>query len=142
MTILRHALSVVAIGLASGCAEKSQVDPAARYTPEAVAQELVFRYQSLSADARVLQPRKKARIAEPLKGDELKKSGEAAKKEDPAKTAEEIVEQTGRTIRQVAPVDASTFCKKVADIVRKDGALTEKDRADLARRLDDLAGEL
>lgn len=125
----------------AGCTDEPTFDPATRLTPEAVAQDLLFRYQSLSAESKALTA-KGGRKREPMKGAELAKSGESGKKAETPATADALLDDIVQTIRKVQGTPPREFCKKVAEAVRKDTTADPKGRDDLAKRLDEMAGDL
>ena len=90
-------LLAASVVLPSGCGESPKFNKDAEYTPESLAQELVFRYKALSPSGktskRARRPEKKA---VGTKADELsttKSQTKAATKKELAKTIDDVLDE-------------------------------------------------
>ncbi|WZO98498.1 hypothetical protein EP7_000078 [Isosphaeraceae bacterium EP7] len=141
-------VAAAALALAwSGCGGgAADFAPETKYTPETIAQELVFRYRALGEGDQKLtaaagrgknsRARSKERNAEKVQA----KSKEATKAA-PVRTADSLLDEIASKVRSLPDAPAADSFKKVAAAVRADTTLTPAGRDNLAGRLDELAAE-
>jgi len=140
---VRVALVLAMACAAAGCGSTVEHDEAVQYTPESLAQELAFRYRSLSPAAKKAtknrsEPKGKASaIAE--REAQTKAQSKAVAKKAQAETADDVLDEIAgkaRTIRGVSP--AEVF-QKMSEVIARDQSLDESDRQALAEKLDEMA---
>jgi hypothetical protein len=144
------ALALVLPVTSPGCgSDAPEVDKAAMYSPESLAQELAFRYRDLKPEARKLSrpaaPRGKPgereqgrRIDEEV---EQKKGGGAVpKKREGAPTLDDVMDDIGAKIDRVPDMPRAEVCRRMIEALSKDNSLTGDDQALLAGRLKEMGG--
>jgi hypothetical protein len=140
------AASVLALAW-SGCGGGApEFAPETKYTPESIAQELIFRYRALgegdqkitaaAGRGKASKAPSKERNAEKVQA----KSGEATKAA-PVRTADSLLDEIAGKVRSLPTSPAADAFKKVADAVRADTTMTPAVRDGLTGRLDELAAE-
>jgi hypothetical protein len=124
-----------------GCGTSApQVDKAAEYSAESIAQELAFRYKSLVPDAkkstRSPRPRSKTKSVAELESGEkaIKKAagGAVAKKRTAPPTIDDVLDDIDDKISLVKGASRSEVRKKIIEAVAKDNSLAEEDRQALS----------
>jgi hypothetical protein len=131
-------LSLIGAGCGSGT---SEYDKAANYTPEAVAQELILRYRTLSPDGKTPTrgPRKKlsaAVIAARDKADH-KAITRTTKKRGP-NTIDDVLDDLECKITLIKETSPAETTKKVIEVISGDRSLNEGEK----KTLTELAGRL
>ena len=143
-TVLMLVMPAVVPGCGSG---ELEVDKAALYTPESLASELAFRYQSLNADAkkstRKLSRSDKAAAEKREHGNKSQTKGGGVKKKAPAgpKTIDDVLEDIDGKLDLIKGVSRPEACVKMTDAISKDSSITEGDKKSLNELVDRLAGE-
>ena len=122
--------------LGAGCgSEQVEVDKAATYTPDSLAQELILRYRALKPDAKTAsrRPIKKsagAAISKKTAPPTTKKQGSA--------TIDDVLEDIESKIALVKGSSPAETTKKMSETIASDGSLGESDK----KALTELVGRL
>ena len=125
------AATVVALALL-GCGDGGPAfDPSARYSPESLAGELVFRYRSLHPDRRDVPKPRPVRT----RPEAASKSARAATKEDQATTLDELVRETLTKAGSIPDLSRPDAVGRIAEAVAKDASVPEADRKRIIDRL-------
>jgi hypothetical protein len=138
--------------LGPGCGPAvSDVDKAALYTPESLANELAFRFRGLSADAKVatvrFQPKSKdyQKLTERLARSEQAKNkvtgGPPEKKKKKAAgppTIDDLLADIDNKLNLLTGISRADACRKMIETISGDNALSESDK----KRLTELVGRL
>lgn len=136
---------VLAWASAGGCGSPEHFDQAAEYTPESLAQELAFRYQSLAPSARIA---KKARDKSDKQGDvsrshdeqsQVKAQTKETTKQAPAATLDDLLDEIDAKARKIQNRSRADVFQKMADAVNKDPSLEPPDRQNLSDKLKEMA---
>jgi hypothetical protein len=143
-------LGLVLPALASGCGPgEPQVDKAALYTPESLAQELAFRYSALKPEAKKstrktssgaksakrIADLERARTAEKKRG-----NTEATKKRTGPPTIDDVLEDVDSKINMIKGTSRAETYRQMIATISKDSSLTESDKQLLTEKLRELAG--
>jgi hypothetical protein len=127
-----------------GCGTAApQVDKAAEYSAETIAQELAFRYKSLVPDAkkstRSPRPRSKSKSVAELESGEkaIKKAagGAVAKKRTAPPTIDDVLDDIDDKISLVKGASRSEVRQKVIEAISKDSSIVEEDKKSLTALL-------
>jgi hypothetical protein len=121
--------------LGAGCGSESvEVDKAANYTPETLAQELILRYRALKPNAKT-----------PSRGPIKKASGAAvSKKSAPpttkkrSATIDDVLEDIGAKIALVNGSSPAATTQKMTETIASDSSLSDSDK----KALSELVGRL
>ncbi len=116
-----------------GCGDEPQFDPATKYTPETLAQELVFRYKSLDKPGVAVPADKPEGPAE--KGEAAARKGVDATKAAPANTLDGLLKDISLKAASIPGLSPAQASGKVAEIAVKDPAISEADKKIIAERL-------
>jgi hypothetical protein len=132
----------------SGCGPvDSEVDKAAQYTPESLADELAFRYRSLKPESkkstrRVVSTAKSAKRAADLDRARLaeKKGGDnpVTKKQAGPPTIDDVLDDIGSKLNKIAGITRAETCRRMAEAVSKNNSLDDADKRLLAEKLKEL----
>jgi len=145
-TLVAFVLPVLGLGCGPGPIE---VDKAAEYTPESIAQELAFRYRALNPEAkkstRKIRPKSKsdksvADLERDERAEKKNKNTEATKKRTGPPTIDDVMEDLDTKLNKIKGTSRSESCQKVIETISKDSSLTESDRQNLTEKLRELAG--
>ncbi len=128
-----------------GCSpEPMEHDQSANYTPESLAQELVFRYRSLQPDAQIskLPPRRKSTDkADSARPPVSKKSAEKkTAKKAVSTTIDDVIEDIESKISLIKGSSKVETTKKMIETISADRTLKDADRTtltELVGRFDD-----
>ena len=141
-------LMLVMPAVVPGCGSADlEVNKAALYTPESLASELAFRYQSLNADAkkstRKLSRSDKAAAERREHGNKSQTKGGGVKKKAPAgpKTIDDVLEDIDSKLDLIKGVSRPEACVKMRDAITKDSSLAEGDKKSLSELVDRLADD-
>jgi hypothetical protein len=147
MTSAALALVLLLPALGSGCGPAThEVDQAALYTPESLAQELAFRYRALSPAAQKAPTRSRSR-AKPAKSlaqlDAAEKLEKKAKDVTTAKQAriqslDGLLDDIEGKLDRIKGTSRADACRKMAETIVKEGSLTESDKKLLSEKLKEL----
>jgi hypothetical protein len=120
-----------------GCGTAApQVDKAAEYSAETIAQELAFRYKALMPDAkkstRSPRPRSKSKsVAELESAEKAQKKtagGAVTKKRTGPPTIDDVLDDIDDKISMLKGTSRSEARKKIIEAIAKDQSLAEEDR--------------
>lgn len=141
-------LGLVLAASTPGCGSgPSQVDKAALYTPESLAQELAFRYRALDAEAKKSTRRARLgakdakRIAAVERASQAEKKGgntEAAKKRTGPPTIDDLLDDIDRKLDLIKGVSRPDACLQMHETIAKDSSLDENDKKTLLEKLKEL----
>jgi hypothetical protein len=141
-------LGLVLPVLTPGCGPAApEVDPAAQYTPESLAQELVFRYRALQPEARKstrrlsLGSKSAKRTADLERARQAEKKGgdpAATKKRTGPATLDDVLEDVDAKIDRIRATPRAATCRQMIEVISKDDSLTADDRKLLAEKLEEL----
>jgi hypothetical protein len=123
--------------LGAGCgSEQVEVDKAATYTPDSLAQELILRYRALKPDAKTAsrRPIKKSAGATIRK----KTAPPTTKKQGPT-TIDDVLEDIGSKIPLVTGSSPTETTKKMSETIASDGSLGDSDKKALTELMGRLA---
>lgn len=123
-----------------GCGQPVEFDPATEYTPEALAQELIFRVKTLKRSSKSSPKNAQAKIASRLPEKKGKAAGSETTKREIAGTIGDVVEETVEKFSLIKKTSSSEIRKIVADVVSKDKTLGEEDRRAILGELEPSAG--
>ncbi|MHC5537402.1 hypothetical protein ACYOEI_04105 [Singulisphaera rosea] len=126
--------------LVAGCGQPVEFDPATQYTPEALAQELIFRVKTLKRSSKSTPKNAQAKIASRLPEKKGKAAGSEATKREIATTIGDVVEETVEKFSLIKKTSSSETRKIVAGVVSKDKSLGEEDRKEILGELEPAAG--
>ena len=122
--------------LGAGCgSEQVEVDKAATYTPDSLAQELILRYRALKPDAKTAS---RAPIKKSAGGAVSKKSAPSATKKQASTTIDDVLEDIGSKIALVTGSSPAATTKKMSETIASDGSLGDSDK----KALTELVGRL
>lgn len=122
--------------LGAGCgSEPVEVDKAANYTPETLAQELILRYRALKPNAKTpgRGPIKKASGAAVSK-----KSAQPTTKKRGSATIDDVLEDIGSKIALVKGSSPAATTQKMTETIVSDRSLSDSDK----KALSELVGRL
>jgi hypothetical protein len=122
--------------LGAGCGSESvEVDKAANYTPETLAQELILRYRALKPDAKTPRrgPIKKASGAAVSR-----KTAPPTTKKRGSATIDDVLEDIGSKIALVKESSPAATTQKMTETIASDSSLSDSDR----KALSELVGRL
>ena len=122
--------------LGGGCgSEEVEVDKAATYTPDSLAQELILRYKTLKPSAKTASraPSKKS-----SGGAVSKKSAPSTTKKQDSPTIDGVLEDIGSKIALVKGTSPAETTKKMSEAIASDGSLGDSDK----KALTELVGRL
>jgi hypothetical protein len=134
--------------LGLGCGPRAlEVDKAAAYTPESLAQELAFRYRALTPEAKKASTRAKSKstksIAQLENAEKLQikaKDVATTKKRTGPPTLDSLLEEIDGKLKLINGTSRSEACQKAIETISKDTSLTESDKQLLTEKLRELAG--
>jgi hypothetical protein len=115
----------------AGCgSEPFEVDKAANYTPETLAQELILRYRALKPNAKTpgRGPIKKASGAAVSK-----KSAQPTTKKRGSATIDDVLEDIGSKIALVKGSSPAATTQKMAESITSDSSLSDSDKKALSK---------
>jgi hypothetical protein len=147
MTASALGLTLLFLALSPGCGpEAPEVDKAAQYTPESLAQELAFRYQALTPEAKNAATRsrgrsKSAKSIAQLDGVEklqTKNKEAPAQKKGRSQTLDDLIDEVESKLSGIKGVARSDACRQMSETIAKDPALSEADKKLLAEQLKEL----
>jgi hypothetical protein len=122
--------------LGVGCgSEQVEVDKAANYTPDSLAQELILRYRALKPDAKTASRRP---IKKSAGGEISKKSAPSTAKKQGSATIDDVLEDIGSKIAIVKGSSPAETTKKMTEAIASDGSLGDSDK----KVLTELVGRL
>jgi predicted RNase H-like nuclease len=140
---------LVVAAVSQGCGPAPvEVDPATRYTPESLAQELIFRFQALNPSAKT--SRRAIRVnpsAEKARAERLERAvqaekkgggGPGEKKRKGAPTIDDVIDDVDHKLNLLTGTSRSDACRKMIDAISGESSLT----ADEKKNLSDLVGRL
>ena len=143
-------LGLVLPALAPGCGSgELQVDKAALYTPESLAQELAFRFSALKPESKkstrkaISTAKSAKRIADVERAAAAEKKGgntEVPKKRTEPPTIDKVLDDIGSKLDLIKGMSRSEACQKAIATISKDSSLTESDKQLLTEKLRELAG--
>jgi hypothetical protein len=122
--------------LGAGCGSESvEVDKAANYTPETLAQELILRYRALKPDAKTPRrgPIKKASGAAVSR-----KTAPPTTKKRGSATIDDVLEDIGSKIALVKGSSPAATTQKMTETIASDSSLSDSDK----KALSELVGRL
>ncbi len=141
---LTASLILVTAWAASGCGPAAEYDKAVQYSPESLAQELAFRYRSLSPSAKtaiknrnMTKDKTKAFAATELEA-QTKGQSKAATKKAPAANVDDVLDDVAEKVEAIKGVAPSEVYQKMAEAIAHDQSLEEKDRQTLADKLKEM----
>jgi hypothetical protein len=136
--------------LVPGCGPAAlDVDKSAQYTPESLAQELVFRYGALKPEARKSTRKIGTRSKSPDRTAALdrarqaeKKGGDApaTKKRSGPQTLDDVLEDIDSKIDKIRNTPRAETCQKMTEALSKETSLTNDDRKVLSAKLKEMGG--
>ncbi len=130
LRVLAATAVAVAVAVAPGCGpEAPKFDPATRYTPDSLAQELAFRLKALGPRRSAARPSTRKAV-----GREVGKSAEATKAA-PAETLDDLVAETARKANTIPGLPTAEALKQVADAIGRETSIAEPDRRRIAELL-------
>lgn len=146
------ALTLALAALAPGCSPATlDVDKAALYTPESLAQELVVRFHALNPSAKTQSHRLKTnpaadkqraeRLARAEKAEKKGGGTPGAKKRQGAPTIDDLIADVNDKLDRIEGTSRAEACKKMRDAISKDNSVTDSERKTLADIVGQLAGE-
>jgi hypothetical protein len=134
------AILAAVVGLAApGCGPEAPIhDPATRYTPESLAQELVFRFNALKPGAKALSK------GGPVKKDKEAEARAQTKSKEPTKQAADptldgLLAEIDAKARLVSGTTRPETLKKVSSLVAAHPSVTGADKRLLAEGMGRLA---
>ena len=135
------ALALPLFGMGCG-SETAEYDKTANYTPEALAQELIFRYRALDADAKTSNRGTKKRmsataIAARDKADHKAKT-RATKKRGPT-TIDDVLDDIDHKITLIKGTSRAETTKKVIETIASDSSLPDREKTALTELVGRLA---
>jgi hypothetical protein len=143
-------MGVVLSALAPGCGPAVlDVDKAAQYTPESLAQELAFRYGALKPEARKSTRKIVSRSKSPDRTAALERARQAEKKggDAPAtkkragpQTLDDVLEDVDSKIDIIRTTTRAETCQKMTEALSKERSLTDDDRKVLSAKLREMGG--
>ncbi len=142
---VRAALVLAMAWTAAGCGSTTEHDAAVEYSPESLAQELAFRYRSLSPAAKkVVKNRgetknKAAAAAEREAQTKAQSKTKAAAKTAQAETGDDVLDEIALKARTIPGVPSAEVFHKMAEAIARDQALDETDRQTLSAKLKEMA---
>jgi hypothetical protein len=144
---------VLALGLTvlgPGCgAGTPDVDKAAQYTPESLAQELAFRYRALRPETKKASTRSRSRsrptrtIADMEKAEKLQKKAAGiatTKKRSGPATLDELLDDIEDKLDLIKGTSRSDACRQMVETLSKDRSLAESDKKLLSEKLNEMGG--
>ncbi len=141
-------LTAAAPILSSGCGStEPDVDKAALYTPESLAQELALRFAALNPDVKKTKTTYKAKplsakaIATRERADQAKKQGQPAvtKKRSGPPTIDDLLADIDGKLNLLKGVSRGDACRKMVDAISQDKSLGEADKTTLTEFVNRLA---
>ena len=112
--------------LGAGCgSEQVEVDKAATYTPESLAQELIFRYRALKPDAKTAT---RGSVKKSAGAAVSKKSAPSATKKQASTTIDDVLEDIGSKIALIKGQSPTETAKKMSETIASDGSLGDSDK--------------
>ena len=126
--------------IGTGCGSAApDVDKAALYTPESLAQEFSLRFVALNPDAKKAKVSYKSKpmsaktIADRERADQAKKQGLApvTKKRTGPTTIDDLLADIDNKLNLLKGISRSDACRKMVDTISQDGSLAEGDKKTL-----------
>ena len=128
--------------LGAGCgSEQLDVDKAATYTPDSLAQELILRYRALNPDSRTSTRRpknKKSKADSAARPDLDKKGAVRTPKKRASATIDEVLDDIDSKVPLVKGSSPSETTKIMSETIASDGSLGDSDK----KALTELVGRL
>ncbi len=140
-------LGVAAVSQGCGPAPV-EVDPATRYTPESLAQELILRFQALNPSAKT--SRRAVRVnpdAEKTRAERLEHAvqaekkgggGPGEKKRKGAPTIDDVIDDVAHKLNLLSGTSRTDACRKMIEAISGESSLTANEK----KTLTDLIGRL
>ncbi len=126
---------IVGTGCGSGAPD---VDKAAFYTPESLAQEFALRFVALNPNAKKTNPRARSKTTERTIADRARaeqndpKGGRAAtKKRTGPPTIDDLLADIDNKLNLLKGISRSDACRKMIDTISQDGSLKASDKKTL-----------
>ena len=142
---------VLALGLlvlGAGCsAGIPDVDKAAQYTPESLAQEVAFRYRALTPETKKAPTRSRSRsrpsktVADMEKAEKLQKKGATTattKKRSGPPTLDDLLDDIEDKLDLIKGTSRSDTCRQMVETISKDNSLSQSDKALLSEKLKEM----
>ncbi len=133
--------------LVPGCGPAApEVDKAAAYSPESLAQELAFRYNALNPESKksTRKATRKSRfdksIADVARDEQIetKAGGEATKKRTGPPNIDDLLEDIGSKMDKIKGSSRAETSLKMIEALSKDNSLNEADKQLLSEKLKEL----
>jgi hypothetical protein len=127
-----------------GCGSEPKFEASVDYTPNSLAEELVFRTKGLSPSARKAEKKRSAParskaapgfVPEP----ETKGQSKTQTKKAEVQTLDDVLDDIEGKARRIQSVPAAEVFRQMADAVSKDSTLDANDRDTLVKKLDEMA---
>jgi hypothetical protein len=140
MLTVRAMVAVTLAALGAGCgSESTEFDKATNYTPESLAQELIFRYRALRPEAQAVKPRSTKKKSGPPDSSGIKKSEFAPAKEKRAPaTLDDVMEDIEHKVTLIKDTGRAETTKKMIETISSDPLLKDGDK----KTLTELVGRL
>jgi hypothetical protein len=145
-------LGFVLPALAPGCGPAAlDVDKAAHYTPESLAQELAFRYGALKPEARKSTRKSGSRSKSTDRTAALERARQAEKKGSDApavkkrsgpQTLDDVLEDIDSKIDKIRTTARAQTCQKMIEALSRESSLADDDRKLLSAKLKEMGGGL
>jgi hypothetical protein len=138
---------LVVIGPSGGCGRSApEVDSAARYTPESLAQELAFRYRALTPEAKNAQSRNRGSskntksIAELESKEKLQTRGKdaATRKKARVLTLDDLLDELEGKLVLIKGISRLDACRQASEAILRDPSLSESEKNVLSAKLKEL----
>jgi hypothetical protein len=144
--VLAFVIPIAGLSCGPGAPE---VDKAALYTPESLAQELAFRYRALSPEAKKAptrsrvrsQPKKSIAQLESAESRQTKgKSAETPTKKARTQDLDALLDEIEGKLNRIQGMSRSDACWKMSDTIANDRTLSDSDKSLLAEKIKELGG--
>ena len=148
MTTAAVVLALGLLVLGAGCGARiPDVDKAAQYTPESLAQEVAFRYRALTPETKKAPTRSRSRsrpsktVADMEKAEKLQKKGATTattKKRSGPPTLDELLDDIDDKLDLIKGTSRSDTCRQMVETISKDNSLSQSDKALLSEKLKEM----
>jgi hypothetical protein len=135
------------LGPGAGCGPATpDVEPAARYSPESLAQELAFRYRALTPDAKTAKSRNRGRsnIAKSIAALEsaeklqTKSKGAPTAKKARVETLDDLLDDLEGKLSQIKDISRLDACRRASEAISKDASLSDTEKRLLSDKFKEL----
>jgi hypothetical protein len=128
---------VTLLGPVGGCGPATpDAEPAARYSPESLAQELAFRFRALTPEAKKAKSRNRSRSStaksiaalESAEKAQTKSKGAPTEKKARVDTLDDLLDDLEGKLSTIKDISRLDACRRASEAISKDASLSDTDK--------------